>query len=265
VRNSHHFGAAGYYARLAAAQGLVALITSSACTVLMVPTRGTVPLLGSNPIAFAAPMAGGAPFVLDMATSTVATNKVKVYELNNKPVPAGWVADEQGAPVTDAAEAMDVIFRRPGGGITPLGGAEVTGGHKGYGLGLMVQVLSATLTGAAFAPLRAARAARRSPTTSAISFWPSTPAPYGRMAASRKTWPPWRRRCGAPPPPTQPARCCCPGTRRKPSTPAAHRKAFRSRLRWTGSCTPSVIVAVPNTCFGRHNAARTPPGEDSNQ
>ncbi|MCG7364183.1 Ldh family oxidoreductase [Roseomonas sp. ACRSG] len=155
VRNSHHFGAAGYYARLAAAQGLVALITSSARTMLMVPTRGTVPMLGSNPIAFAAPVAGGAPFVLDMATSTVAANKVKVYELNNKPVPAGWVADEQGTPVTDAAEAMDVIFRRPGGGITPLGGTEVTGGHKGYGLGLMVQILSATLTGAAFAPLRA--------------------------------------------------------------------------------------------------------------
>ncbi len=148
VRNSHHFGAAGYYARLAAAQGLVALITSSARTVLMVPTRGTVPLLGSNPIAFAAPVAGGAPFVLDMATSTVAANKVKVYELNGKPLPPGWVADEQGAPVTDAAAAMDIIFRRPGGGITPLGGAEATGGHKGYGLGLMVQVLSATLTGA---------------------------------------------------------------------------------------------------------------------
>lgn len=154
VRNSHHFGAAGYYARLAAARGLVALITSSARTVLMVPTRGTVPLLGSNPIAFAAPMAGGPPFVLDMATSTVAANKVKVYELNGKPLPAGWVADEQGAPVTNAAAAMDVIFRRPGGGITPLGGPEATGGHKGYGLGLMVQVLSATLTGAGFAPLR---------------------------------------------------------------------------------------------------------------
>jgi LDH2 family malate/lactate/ureidoglycolate dehydrogenase len=154
VRNSHHFGAAGYYARLAASRGLVALITSSARTMLMVPTRGTVPLLGSNPIAFAAPMAGGPPFVLDMATTTVAANKVKVYELNGKPVPPGWVTDERGATVTDPVEAMDVIFRRAGGGITPLGGAEATGGHKGYGLGLMVQILSATLTGAAFPPLR---------------------------------------------------------------------------------------------------------------
>jgi len=163
VRNSHHFGAAGYYARIAAARGLVALITSSARTVLMVPARGTLPLLGSNPIAFAAPVAGGPPFVLDMATTTVAANKVKVYELNGKPVPTGWVADERGAPVTDASEAMEVIFRRPGGGMTPLGGPEVTGGHKGYGLGLMVQILSATLTGAAFAPLRAGTRATNDP------------------------------------------------------------------------------------------------------
>ncbi|MBC9206347.1 Ldh family oxidoreductase [Roseomonas aerophila] len=155
VRNSHHFGAAGYYARLAAARGLVALITSSARTVLMVPARGTVPLLGSNPIAFAAPMAGGTPFVLDMATSTVAANKVKVYELNGKPLPPGWVVDDAGAPVTAASQAMDIIFRQPGGGMTPLGGPEATGGHKGYGLGMMVQILSATLTGAAFAPLHA--------------------------------------------------------------------------------------------------------------
>ena len=154
ARNSHHFGAAGHYARTAAARGVVALITSSARTVLMVPTRGTLPLLGSNPIAFAAPARRNKPFVLDMATTTVAANKVKVYELNGKPVPEGWVVDERGAPVTDAAAAMGVIFRRPGGGLTPLGGAEATGGHKGYGLAIMVQILSATLTGAAFAPIR---------------------------------------------------------------------------------------------------------------
>jgi len=154
VRNSHHFGAAGHYARLGAARGVAVLITSSARTVLMVPTRGAVPVLGSNPIAFAAPCAGGPPVVVDIATSTVAANKVKVYELNGKPIPAGWVVDGGGDPVTDAARAMEIIFRRPEGGMTPLGGAESTGGHKGYGLGVMVQVLSATLSGAAFAPLR---------------------------------------------------------------------------------------------------------------
>jgi LDH2 family malate/lactate/ureidoglycolate dehydrogenase len=154
VRNSHHFGAAGHYARIASSAGVIGLITSSARTVLMVPTRGTLPLLGANPIAFAAPALRHRPFVLDISTTTVAANKVKVYDLNNKPIPEGWVTDEAGAPVTDSAEAMDVIFRRPGGGVTPLGGAEVTGGHKGYGLGVMVQVLSATLTGAAFGPIR---------------------------------------------------------------------------------------------------------------
>lgn len=154
VFNSHHFGAAGHYARLGAARGVVALITSSARTVLMVPTRGAIPRLGSNPIAFAAPMPDGPPVVLDIATTTVAANKVKVYELKGKPIPEGWVVDGAGAPVTDSAAAMAQIFREPAGGITPLGGAEVTGGHKGYGLGLMVQILSATLTGASFSPIR---------------------------------------------------------------------------------------------------------------
>jgi LDH2 family malate/lactate/ureidoglycolate dehydrogenase len=154
VRNSHHFGAAGHYARIASRAGVIGFITSSARTVLMVPTRGTLPLLGANPIAFAAPALRNRPFVLDISTTTVAANKVKVYDLNGKPIPEGWVTDEAGRPITDSAEAMEVIFKRPGGGVTPLGGAEVTGGHKGYGLGAMVQILSATLTGAAFGPVR---------------------------------------------------------------------------------------------------------------
>jgi LDH2 family malate/lactate/ureidoglycolate dehydrogenase len=154
VRNSHHFGAAGHYARIASKAGVIGFITSSARTVLMVPTRGTLPLLGANPIAFAAPALRHRPFVLDISTSTVAANKVKVYDLNNKPIPQGWVTNEAGEPVTDSAEAMEIIFKQPGGGLTPLGGAESTGGHKGYGLGVMVQILSATLTGAAFGPIR---------------------------------------------------------------------------------------------------------------
>jgi LDH2 family malate/lactate/ureidoglycolate dehydrogenase len=154
VRNSHHFGAAGHYARIATAAGVIGFITSSARTVLMVPTRGTLPLLGANPIAFAAPALRNRPFVLDISSTTVAANKVKVYDLNGKPIPEGWVVDEAGRPITDSARAMQIIFQEPGGGVTPLGGAEVTGGHKGYGLGAMVQILSATLTGAAFGPIR---------------------------------------------------------------------------------------------------------------
>jgi len=154
VRNSHHFGAAGHYARIATAAGVIGLITSSARTVLMVPTRGTLPMLGANPIAFAAPALRNRPFVLDISSTTVAANKVKVYDLNGKPIPEGWVVDEAGRPVTDSARAMEIIFREPGGGVTPLGGAEATGGHKGYGLGAMVQILSGTLTGAGFGPVR---------------------------------------------------------------------------------------------------------------
>jgi LDH2 family malate/lactate/ureidoglycolate dehydrogenase len=153
VRNSHHFGAAGWYAQLALRQGCIGMVTSTARTLLMVPTRGALPVLGTNPIAFAAPGLREPPLLLDMATTTVAGNKVKVYELNGKPLPEGWVMDGTGRPVRDAAEAMAYLHRRPEGGITPLGGTEQQGSHKGYGLALMVQALAGTLTGAAFPAL----------------------------------------------------------------------------------------------------------------
>jgi LDH2 family malate/lactate/ureidoglycolate dehydrogenase len=156
VRNSHHFGAAGYYARLAPARGLLGLVTSSTRDVTVIPTRGTVPVLGTNPIAFAAPAGRNRPFLLDMSTSTVAANKVKVHELTGTPVPPGWVLDDRGAAVTDPGLAMDFVWRREGGGLTPLGGTAEMGSHKGYGLGVMVQLLSSTLTGASFSPVRKA-------------------------------------------------------------------------------------------------------------
>jgi LDH2 family malate/lactate/ureidoglycolate dehydrogenase len=157
VRNSHHFGAAGYYVRMAAAQGLLGLCTSSTRTINTVPTRGRLPLLGTNPIAFAAPAGRHPPFVLDMATSSVAANKVKVYELQGKPIPAGWVSDENGEPVTDPAHAMDILSRRPkelGGGLAPLGGVPEMSSHKGYGLAMMVHILGGCLSGASFSPIR---------------------------------------------------------------------------------------------------------------
>lgn len=156
VRNSHHFGAAGYYAARAARRGLLGVVTSTTRDVTVIPTRGTAPVLGTNPIAFAAPAGRNPPFVLDMSTSTAAANKVKVYELNGRPVPAGWVVDDRGAPVTDPVLAMDFVWRRAGGGLTPLGGSEELGSHKGYGLGVMVQLLSGALTGASFSPVRKA-------------------------------------------------------------------------------------------------------------
>jgi LDH2 family malate/lactate/ureidoglycolate dehydrogenase len=154
VVNSHHFGAAGCYARIASDAGLIGMVTSSTRGILMVPTRAAEPVLGTNPIAFAAPAGTHKPVVLDMATTTVAGNKVKVYHLNDKPLPEGWVQDGEGRPVTDSHVANDYVFKHKEGGITPVGGPESLGGHKGYGLALMAHILGGTLVGASFSPLR---------------------------------------------------------------------------------------------------------------
>ena len=157
VRNSHHFGAAGYYAGLALKRGFIGMVTSATRSVNTVPTRGAVPVLGTNPIAFAAPTRRNRPFLLDMATSSIAANKAKVYELNGKPLPAGWVLDASGTPVTDATAAMDILFKRgpnAGGGLTPLGGTAEMASHKGYGLSMMAHILGGALSGSSFSPLR---------------------------------------------------------------------------------------------------------------
>jgi len=154
VFNSHHFGAAGCYAKIAADRGVIGMVTSATRGVTLVPTFAAEPVMGTNPLAFAAPARRNAPFQLDMATTTVAAGKVKVYKLNHKPVPSGWVVDGDGRPVTDETEAFRHVFERPEGGITPLGGGRELGGHKGYGLAVMVHILGGTLAGASFSPLR---------------------------------------------------------------------------------------------------------------
>src|SRR5437016_7216498 len=124
-------------------------------SIAVVPTRAAVPVLGTNPIAFAAPARRNAPFLLDIATSTVANNKIKVYELNGKPLPPGWVLDERGRPVTDPKAALQIIYdKRGGGGQTPVGGTAEMSSHKGYGLALMAHILGGTLSGASFSPIR---------------------------------------------------------------------------------------------------------------
>ena len=154
VFNSHHFGAAGCYAKIAADRGVIGLVTSATRGVTLVPTFAAEPIMGTNPLAFAAPARRNAPFQLDMATTTVAAGKVKVHKLNHKPVPSGWVVDGDGRAVTDETEAFRHVFERPEGGITPLGGSRELGGHKGYGLAVMVHILGGTLAGASFSPLR---------------------------------------------------------------------------------------------------------------
>jgi len=154
VRNSHHFGATGLYAEMAAQQGMLGLVTSSTSVAGVIPSFGAEPLLGTNPIAFAAPAQRHAPFLLDMSTSTVAVNKVKVYALNDKPLPAGWVVNGRGESIRDSSAALELCHAQRDGGITPLGGDTETGGHKGYGLSVMVQLLSSALTGGSFSPVR---------------------------------------------------------------------------------------------------------------
>jgi len=154
VRNSTHFGAAGYYAAMASARGLLGMVACPTRGNPVLPTRSAVPVLGTNPIAFAAPTRRNIPFLLDMSTSTVAQNKVKVFDFQNRPLPPGWVLDEHGTPVTDSALAMDLVTVRHTGGITALGGTAEMSSHKGYGLSVMVQILSATLAGGSFTPIR---------------------------------------------------------------------------------------------------------------
>jgi LDH2 family malate/lactate/ureidoglycolate dehydrogenase len=157
VRNSHHFGAAGYYASLASRRGLIGMVTSGTRTINTVPTRSRIPLLGTNPIAFSAPAKRNRPFHLDIATATVAQNKVKVYDLNNKPLPPGWVLDGQGQPITDANKAITALraqSRERGGGLAPLGGTAEMSSYKGYGLSMLAHILGGTLSGASFSPIR---------------------------------------------------------------------------------------------------------------
>jgi len=155
VRNSHHFGATGVYARIASRRGVIGMVTSATRGIIMPPTRGKVPVLGTNPIAFSAPAKRNRPFTLDMATTTVAANKVKVYDLNNKKLPEGWVVDSEGNSVTDARRAMEMMHDgSKSGGVTPVGGLETMASYKGYGLAAMAHILGGTLNGGSFSPIR---------------------------------------------------------------------------------------------------------------
>jgi LDH2 family malate/lactate/ureidoglycolate dehydrogenase len=151
VRNSHHFGAAGYYARLAARAGMVSLVATSTKVVCVVPPGASEPVLGTNPLAYGIPRASGEPIVFDMATSTAAGNKIRLHHLKSTPVPEGWVVDGNGRPVTDPHEAYRLVYEAGSGGLTPLGAKPELGSHKGYGLALLVHFLGGALPGGTFA------------------------------------------------------------------------------------------------------------------
>ncbi len=151
VRNSNHYGIAGYYALMALEQDMIGISMTNAA-VLVLPTFGRDAMLGTNPISVAAPAGDEWPFVLDMATSTVPRGKLEVYNRQEKPLPDGWATDEHGVPTSDAGQVLQNMLARAGGGLLPLGGAgELLSGYKGYGLALLVDVLCGVLPGAGYA------------------------------------------------------------------------------------------------------------------
>ena len=141
VRNSNHFGIAGYYAEMASKQGLLGM----ACTnseAIMVPTFGRKAMLGSNPIAVAMP-AEPYPFLFDCSTTVVTRGKLEMYNKMGKPLPQGWALGANGQESTDAPDVLANIVAKKGGGIMPLGGnKEVNGSHKGYGYGMLCEIFS---------------------------------------------------------------------------------------------------------------------------
>ncbi len=151
LRNSNHYGIAGYYAMMALKHDCIGMSMTNA-DVLVVPTFGRDAMLGTNPIAVAAPANKELSFVLDMATSTVTRGKLEVYERQGKPLPMGWTTDERGLGTDDAHRVLENFKKRAGGGLLPLGGeGELLSGYKGYGLALWVDIFCAVLSGAAYA------------------------------------------------------------------------------------------------------------------
>ncbi|MEU0383226.1 Ldh family oxidoreductase [Streptomyces chartreusis] len=148
VRGATHFGCAGHHALRAVRHHMVGLVTANCGRQRIVrPVGGRSPMLGTNPLALAAPAGDRPPFVLDMATTVAPTGRVRAAARAGQSVPAGWLQDDAGAPVTDPA-----AFDRGRAHLRWLGGDPDSGAYKGFGLGLLVEVLSALVPGAGIGP-----------------------------------------------------------------------------------------------------------------
>lgn len=151
VRNSSHYGIAGYYPLMAEREGLAAFSMTNTGPI-MVPTFGREMMLGTNPLAFCMP-ADPYPLWFDASTTVVTLGKVEVYNKRGRAMPDGWTIDGEGAVCWDAAKMNASILAGGLGGILPLGGeGETTSGHKGYGLALMVEALTGVLAQGLLAP-----------------------------------------------------------------------------------------------------------------
>ncbi len=151
VRNSSHFGIAGYYPLMAVREGLCAFAMTNTGPI-MPPTFGREMMLGTNPIAFSMP-ADPVPFWFDASTTVVTLGKVEVHAKRQRPMPEGWTIDGEGRAATDAQAMNRSILSGGLGGILPLGGAgETLGGHKGYGLAILVEALTGVLAQGLLSP-----------------------------------------------------------------------------------------------------------------
>jgi len=145
VCNTNHFGIAGYYVLKALERDLIGWAMTNS-TKLVAPLWGAERMLGTNPIAVGFPGKKEPPIVIDMATSAAALGKVEMARRNGNPIPPGWAIDREGAMTT---KPEDMIV---GGALLPLGSDREHGGHKGYCLAVMVDLLSCALSGANWGP-----------------------------------------------------------------------------------------------------------------
>ncbi|WP_304516757.1 Ldh family oxidoreductase [Cecembia rubra] len=145
VKNSNHYGIAGYHAMMALEHEMIGLSLTNASP-LVSPTFSKERLLGTNPISVAIPAKEQPPFVADMATTTAANGKLEILQRKNLDAPIGWVQDKEGHPTTDSNGV------KKGGALLPLGGDREHGSHKGYALGAIVDIFSAVLSGANYGP-----------------------------------------------------------------------------------------------------------------
>ena len=149
VRNSTHYGIAGYYALMAADNDMIG-ITGTTARPSIAPTFGVENMLGTNPLTFAMPTDEAFPFFLDCATSVSQRGKIEVYDRLGKALPPGWVIGEDGQTRTDTHQILDDLIKGTAA-LTPLGGiGEDGGGFKGYGYATVVEILSAALQQGAF-------------------------------------------------------------------------------------------------------------------
>lgn len=145
VKNSNHFGIAGYHSMMALQHDMIGLSMTNASP-LVAPTFSTERLLGTNPICVAIPAGQQPPFVADFATTTAANGKLEILQRRNEEAPVGWVQTKEGEPTTNAHGVKE------GGSLIPLGSDREHGSHKGFGLGAWVDIFSGVLSGANYGP-----------------------------------------------------------------------------------------------------------------